>query len=232
MTADQIISLAVASTGAAATVVTAIATFYLFKVTRVLAVETKRMAEASAQPHVVATLAPNHWSLNHFDIHVDNTGNATAYDINVHFDPPLENGEIRSSKGIPLQRLSVLKPAQGLSSYLCEFALLKGRVYKVEVTWRKSAGAAEVQSNCYTLSMLDQTGVSRLGEEPTVQLAKSLKHIDENLSPLLRGSKRLKVDSFSSEDRRDEKDKARKAFEEFREGNPTQQDESESKKDD
>ncbi len=85
MNTDQVISLLVAGTGALATVLTAVATYFLFRVTRVLAVETKRMAEASAQPHVVATLVPNRWSLNYFDLNVDNTGNATAYDIAVHF---------------------------------------------------------------------------------------------------------------------------------------------------
>jgi hypothetical protein len=218
MTADQVISLVVAGTGALATVVTAVATFFLFRVTRVLAVETKRMAESSAQPHVVATLVPNRWSLTHFDLNVDNTGNATAYDITVHFDPPLTTGGTDSRDEIPFQRLSVLKPGQGLSSYLCEFALLKGKVYQVEIIWRKAATATEIESNSYTLSMNDQSGVSRLGNEPLIQLARSLKHIDESLSPVLRGTKKLKVDSFSGEDRREERDREKKMIEEMRAG--------------
>lgn len=219
MNTDQVISFVVAGTGALATVLTAVATYFLFRVTRVLAVETKRMAEASAQPHVVATLVPNRWSLTHFDLNVDNTGNATAYDIAIHFDPPLTNGKPRSSDAIPLQRLSVLKPGQGLSSYLCEFAHLRGNVYQVEITWRKAANASEIQSNIYTLSMNDHSGISRLGNDPLIQLASSLKHIDERLSPVLRGSVRLKVDSFSSDDRQGERDRDRRAIEEVRKKN-------------
>jgi hypothetical protein len=219
MNTDQVISFLVAGTGALATVLTAVATYFLFRVTRVLAVETKRMAEASAQPHVVATLVPNRWSLNYFDINVDNTGNATAYDIAVHFDPPLTNGKGRSGNAIPFQRLSVLKPGQGLSSYLCEFAHLKGNVYQVKITWRKAANASEIQSNIYTLSMNDHSGISRLGNDPLLQLASSLKHIDERLSPVLRGSVRLKVDSFSSDDRQGERDRDRRAVEEVRKKN-------------
>ena len=47
--------------GLLGTLVTAVATLFLWRVTKLLAVETKRMAEASAQPHVVATLDPNRW---------------------------------------------------------------------------------------------------------------------------------------------------------------------------
>ncbi|MEB1100772.1 hypothetical protein VDP44_16685 [Xanthomonas campestris pv. campestris] len=64
--------------------------------------------------------------------------------------------------------------------------------------------------------MNDQSGVSRLGNEPLFQLARSLKHIDESLSPVLRGSKKLKVDSFSGEDRREERDREKKMIEEMR----------------
>ncbi|WP_053059075.1 hypothetical protein [Croceicoccus naphthovorans] len=94
------------------TLATALATFALWRVTRVLAVETKRMADAAMQPQVVATIVPNPWSTIHLDITVENTGNATAFDIEVGFDPPLSNGEAREGKSLPLQRISVLKPGQ------------------------------------------------------------------------------------------------------------------------
>lgn len=113
------VTLAFGIGGLFGSVATAIATIFLWRVTKTLAVETTRMAEAAAQPHMVATLSPNRWSMNHFDLHVDNTGNATAYDIEVSFDPPLENGQARGAAvQVPLQSISVLKPGHGLSSYL------------------------------------------------------------------------------------------------------------------
>ncbi len=81
--------------GLLGTIATAVATFFLWRVTLVLARETARMAEASAQPHVVVTLRPNRWSPRHFDLLIDNTGNATAYDVKVSFNPSLQNGEAR-----------------------------------------------------------------------------------------------------------------------------------------
>lgn len=188
--------------GAIGTLVTAVATFFLWRVTRTLAHETTRMAEAAAQPHVVVTLTPNRWSMRHFDIHIDNTGNATAYDIAVAFDPPLENGEGKGIQiEIPFQRISVLKPGQGLYSYLSEFAQLDGKAYRVEISWKRDASRVQRQTNVYTLSVADHVGISRLGDEPLVEIAKHIKKIEENWSPVAKGSKRTKVDVFSGLDR-------------------------------
>jgi len=181
---------------------TAIATIFLWRVTKTLAIETTRMAEASAQPHIVATMSPNRWSMRHFDLHVDNTGNATAYDIKVSFDPPLQNGEARGVNiEIPLQNISVLKPGQGLSSYLSEYEPLKGKAFRVEISWRKNHGSSERQSNIYTLNMADNDGISRLGDEPLVQIANHVKKLEESLGAVAKGSKRVKLDVFSSSDR-------------------------------
>jgi len=58
----------VAIGGVLGTLVTAVATIFLWRVTSLLAVETQRMAKATSQPHVVATLDPNRWSMRHFDL--------------------------------------------------------------------------------------------------------------------------------------------------------------------
>ncbi|RYF52105.1 MAG: hypothetical protein EOO38_01355 [Cytophagaceae bacterium] len=79
MTVDQI-NMLQAAAAAIASITTAIAAGFFWYVTRTLAIETKRMAQATAQPHVVATLVPNRWAINHMDLHVDNPGNAARKD--------------------------------------------------------------------------------------------------------------------------------------------------------
>ena len=91
-----------------------------------LAIATNRLAEATAQPHVVATIETNQWAWSHVDLRVNNTGNATAYDISISFDPPLKIEEIRNSEDVPLRKISVLRPGHGLSSHLGEFSKLEG----------------------------------------------------------------------------------------------------------
>ena len=204
------VNTVIAVGGVLGTMVTAVATFFLWRVTKTLAHETTRMAEAAAQPHVVVTLTPNRWSMRHFDIHIDNTGNATAYDISIAFDPPLENGEARGDRvEIPFQKISVLKPGQGMVSYLSEFGKLKGKTYEVDISWKRDASSQQRQNNSYTLSMLDHEGVSRLGgDDPLVEIAKHIKKIEENWSPVAKGQKRTKVDVFSGFDRLHERREA------------------------
>ena len=188
--------------GLLGTLVTAVATLFLWRVTKLLAVETKRMAEASAQPHVVATLDPNRWSMRHFDLKVDNTGNATAYDIKVDFTPPLVNGEGRAGgMAVPFANISLLKPGQGMSSYLAEYPLVSKRVYSVCVSWRRSFADLRREENVYTINLADREGVSDLGGDPTVKIANDLAKMQEDLRSLARGGKRLKVDAYTAGDR-------------------------------
>ena len=188
--------------GLLGTLVTAVATLFLWRVTKLLAVETKRMAEASAQPHVVATLDPNRWSMRHFDLKVDNTGNATAYDIKVDFTPPLINGEGRAgAMAVPFENISLLKPGQGMGSYLAEYSIVSKRVYSVRVSWRRSSADSQREENVYTINMADRQGVSDLGGDPLVNIANDLAKIREDLRSLAQGSKRLKIDAYTAGDR-------------------------------
>ena len=185
--------------GLLGTLVTAVATLFLWRVTKLLAVETKRMAEASAQPHVVATLDPNRWSMRYFDLKVDNTGNATAYDIKVDFTPPLINGEGRAgAMAVPFENISLLKPGQGMSSYLAEYSIVSKRVYSVRVSWRRSPADSQREENAYTINMADRQGVSDLGGDPMVKIANDMAKIREDLRSLAQGSKRLKIDAYTA----------------------------------
>ncbi len=183
-------------------IVTAIATILLWRVTKVLAIETKRLADASAQPHVVATIEPNQWSMMHADISVTNTGNATAYDIEVEFDPPLENGAARSGKDIPLQRISVLKPGHSISSYLCEFQKIIDNKFEVSTRWSRTTATRDIEFNKYTLDLHHMNGISKLGaSNPTIQIAEQVKKIREDWQWVASGSRKVKADIYSTNDR-------------------------------
>lgn len=184
-------------------IATAVATTALWHVTRILARETKRMADAAAQPQIVATIVPNLWSTIHLDINVENTGNATAFDIEVAFDPPLTNGEARGGDiPIPFQRISLLKPGQSLTSYLSEVGDYLEQSFEVSVSWRLSPNASETQRLAYWINMSDYRGVSYLGErDPNVQIAEQLKKIRDDWRAVANGSRKLKSDIYSSRDR-------------------------------
>lgn len=201
--------------GMLATVVTALATFFLWRVTKLLANETTRMVEAADQPHVVATLTPNRWSLRHFDLTVENTGNATAYDIEIAFNPPLENGGARREDAkIPFEQVSVLKPGQELRSYLADINVLEGKSFEVTISWRHANKDKPRETNAYTLNTADYTGASELGQDPMIDLARSLEKVEKSLGSIVR-SKRLKIDVYTSGDRRQERQETLAALDQF-----------------
>lgn len=188
-------------------VVVAVATVLLWRVTKALAIETKRMADLSSQPHVIATIGPNRWSMIHADLEVENTGNAAAYDIHLTFDPPLQNGEARDHMDVPLQTISVLKPGQALSSYLAEYTLLIDNSYRVSVSWLRSPNAPETEreTNAYILNIAEMKNITKLGaSDPLVQIANQVKKVQEDLHRVVSGSRKPRIDVFTSTDRREE----------------------------
>ncbi|KRB13953.1 hypothetical protein ASD99_14885 [Mesorhizobium sp. Root695] len=187
---------------AIATVVIAVGTVSLWYVTWALARETRRMVDAGSRPHIVATLDPNQWSMMHFDLRVENTGNATAYDIKLSFDPPLVSSSPRDpAEPAPLGTVDVLKPGQGLTSYLAEAGVVLPNTYRVSITWKRDPQAAVRETNSYTLNMNTMEGISTLGTDPLIQISNDVKKFTENFAKLASGHPKLQVDVFTSADR-------------------------------
>lgn len=209
------------------TLATAIATFALWRVTGVLAVETRRMADASAQPQVVANIVPNLWTTIHLDINVENTGNATAFDIEISFDPPLENGEARTGDTpIPFQRISLLKPGQSMTSYLSDVGDYLDRSFEVRVSWKLKPDAHDRQYLSYWLNMSDYKGVSYLGSrDPNIQIAEQIKKLRDDWKNIASGFKKVRADVFTTEDRQREEEIFKERFERERAATPLSENE-------
>lgn len=192
------------------TVATAAATIALVVATIVLARHTRRMADSSSQPHIVATLEVNQWSVMHFDIRVTNAGTGVAYDIEVEFDPPLKQDE-RHRHGLPLRKISILRPGQSMAALIGEYPALKDTAYTVTTSWRRFPGA-EREKNRYAHSVADWDSVISLnGGSPHVHIAKSLQHLRDDWKSVASGARRVNVDIFSQAER----DRARAKLEEW-----------------
>lgn len=192
---------------ALAAIFTAIATFFLWRVTNLLAKETKRMVDAAEQPHVVVTLEPNMWAAFHFDICITNTGNSPAYNIHVDFDPPLINADHRerSNHNIPFSNISVLKNGQSLTSNICEYEKIKDIKYNIKISWSKRPNSRTRDENEYIYDMASFDGISYLGaRSPVTQIADQIKKIREDWRPISQGNKKIKSDIFSQNDRDEE----------------------------
>lgn len=214
MTLD-LASLNIPDTGA---VVTAFATVALFAVTWVLAKETRRLANLTSQPQVVASIHTNKWGGGFADLHVQNTGNATAFDIEITFDPPLAiEDPVVPGDPPPFQKVSLLKPGQALDSYLAPFPDIINETYTVTITWKRHPAHKARETLSYTIRVADVRGVSHLGSpDPVIQMAEDVRKLREDFHKLATGSHKPKVDVVTSADRRREREERQRQIEELR----------------
>ena len=202
-------------------VVTAIATILLWRVTRTLAHETKRMADALGRPQVVVTLEPNRWAMNHADFQIENTGTGTAYKIEIAFDPPLSSLST-SERIVPVSQFSVLKPGQSFRCYLSEFAPLLAVRFVVSVSWLRDPLGAEREKLTYDLNMTEVANVGQLGAaDPGIELAEQVKRIREDWRHVASGFHRLKTDVYTSGDRLHEQRQLKRRWRRERPDKPT-----------
>jgi hypothetical protein len=183
--------------------VIAIATVALFIATAVLALFTKRLSDATGKPQVVATIDVSRWSMLHVDLRVENTGNASAFDIHVSFEPPLpRHNYISDSSTPPLHRISLLRPSQHLISSLCKASNILDAPHTATVSWAQRPNGRKRETLIYTIDLGGIRHLTRLGaESPEVQIADQIKKLREDWQYVANGSRRLSVDSYSSADR-------------------------------
>lgn len=202
--------IAITITSVIAALVTAVSTFFLWRVTRMLAVETKKMAESASQPHIVITLEPTDVSVNHFNMVISNTGNATAYNIISDITPSIND------KPIPFQNVSVLKPGDSIKSFFTSFFEIKNKEFKITTTWLKKPESKDRISNSYIFDIGSYTNLSVLGDmNPLLTVSKEIKKISENINKIVKSNK-LQVNTYDKNDRIESDNNHRKMIEEYK----------------
>ena len=175
-------------------------TIVLAAVTALLAWYTKRLADVTIRPSVVATLEPSRWSHIHFDLHVENEGTAAAFDIRTTFTPPIDLHHVKEGDQAPLKELSILRAGQRMTSFVTSFEELEGKSFRVEVSWSRKPNGSKREAVAYNFDMRSFDGVSTLGKDPAVQVAEEIKKLRELVQRAVTGS-RISVNIYSSDDR-------------------------------
>lgn len=188
-----------------AAMVTAFGTIVLGAFTLVLARETKRLADVGEQPSIVVTFGPNRHSMSHLDMQVENTGTATAYDIQINITPELKFGRDHQDYKLPLHRISVLKSKQSLSSYFAGWSELEPKAFTVITSWLRSPAAKVREELTYDVDLGQFEGISQLGGDPVIDFADATKKIADEVGRISRGHNRLAVETFNAKDREEER---------------------------
>jgi len=185
--------------------VTALGTIVLACLTAVLAKHTKRANEISSSPIVVVTMTPNMWGVIHIDIEVQNVGEATAFDIEINYEPELIAWADTEDRAVPYTRVSVLKPGQVLRASLDRYERYAGQEYTAKVSWSRIPNGKKRETLEYTLTVKDIAEATYLGSrDATVQMAEQLKKMREDWKNIAAGSSKLNSNVFTQEDRDNE----------------------------
>lgn len=141
----------------AVALVTALATLALWRVTRVLAVETSALAKMTSRPFVVCALESSSASSTAMNLTLRNTGNATAFDIKLGVTPalPQPNGDKPSDDTLTTHNISLLPPEQALPIQPVLGRNVNETVFRVETSWAMMPGASERESLSYNIEAKD-----------------------------------------------------------------------------
>jgi hypothetical protein len=140
-----------------AAIVTAIATFALWRVTRVLAVETSALAKMTSRPFVVCGIESSLADPTALNLVIQNTGNATAFDIVANITPPLPqpNGQPSKDKTKTTLGVSYLPPGQVLPRKGVMSRDIPDVTFKVEISWALFPDSIEREIISYNIDAGD-----------------------------------------------------------------------------
>lgn len=186
--------------GFLASSVTALYTYFLWKSTKTLSVETKRMVDIGLEPSVICTFEPNRWSINYIDVYLENTGKASAYDVECSYDPPLTR---HSGDRLSLSKASLLKPGQKISCATGSYEELSKNQICVTVSWRreKLKPPREAISYSVDIGLFEGMRVPD-AEDPLVKISRAIDKIQNDFGHIASGFKKLQVETFNAADRK------------------------------
>lgn len=163
---------------------TAVATIALWRVTKVLAVETKTLAKMTAQPFVVCWLESSAGDALAMNLTLRNTGNATAFDVKMTMTPALS---LRSD-GTPAEgdtstvfNPSLIPPGQ-MSRIRGDLAQnIHDTIFNVVISWSDRPGSENREELEYSFEPKDgfRAGYNPKGVD---DIAKSLEGIRKGMA--------------------------------------------------
>lgn len=199
-------------------VVAAATVFYAF-LTKRLVLETERMRRAQTEPSVSVRVEPHDDFLNIAILIVENVGAGPAYDLRLSASPDFEikPGHKLSGMGLFKHGMRYLAPRQRVTLILSsmidqtkEIEKADGRFrFSVTATYRDVFGREHKET--YPLDFLHFLGLTRVGTPALRSIANDLEKIRTSVAHLESGWRRLKVETFTADDR-DKEDAEREAW--------------------
>lgn len=183
--------------------------------TALLVYETRQMRRAQTDPKLVAYVKPREEFVNFAHLYIKNVGAGPAFNVsfNLSAEETDEGGnmlinDFKESKFLETG-VDYIGPDQKLHSRYTRFTenfdkKIKARI-TVKVNYKNSANSN--MSDTYVIDMSQFEGSGNLGTPHLYSIAQSLKKLQEDVNRISTGFKRVKVDTYTQEDReREEKE--------------------------
>lgn len=201
------LSLVFAAIVAASTVVYAILTSKLVS-------ETRRMRKMQTEPNISVRVESNERAIKFVDIVVENIGAGPAFDVKFRLkdDLKLFANDKFSEIGFIKNGLKYLAPKQKLRYFLLDLprVLNDDSIRPLEINVEFKDYLNENYKSKFEINFDEFRNLSQMGSPPLLEISRSIKKISEDLSYLVSGSRKLKIDSYDKKDREEEE----KAWEE------------------
>ncbi len=136
--------------------VTALATIALWRVTKVLAIETRTLAAMTARPFIVCSLESSGASAIALNLTLRNTGNATAFDVKLELSPALTKPDGTTNDDPQTTwDISLLPPGQALSAQGVMGPDVHDKTYSATISWAAMPGASVRETLSYSFAAKD-----------------------------------------------------------------------------
>lgn len=193
--------------------VVTVATVIYAWLTAKLVQETRQMREVQTEPRIQITYRVRDEWINLLDIAVRNIGLGPAYEVK--FEIRAETASSGSTELVSAlmklasfnSGLAYLGPAQEFFSFWTSLAdgdntKVESRIV-IECTYRSVTGV-KYKHDC-VVDLAELKGSSRIGEPPLHKIAKHIEKLEKDVHQLMTGHGRLKVDTYTTADRADER---------------------------
>jgi len=200
--------------------VVALSTVVYAVLTALLVTETRQMRRAQTEPKIVAFVEPREEFVNFAHLYIKNVGAGPAFDVSFELKAkPEDDGGKLLIKDFSVSRFletgidyigSNQRIQSGYTAFTEEFDKKIKAIFTVTIKYKSSTNLQYCDS--YTIDMSQFEGAGGLGTPYMYSIAQSMKKLQEDVHKISTGFSKLKVQSYTHEDREREK----KEWEEYR----------------
>ena len=180
-----------------ASIVVAIFTWQLARLTRILSSETRLARERQERADVESAILINEKDVNLIELVVRNVGASTARNFHIRtFENTANDGKERHR---PINmKLANFFSGTEIRFFVGQYDELLGSPLRGSISYEDSRGRHD---NPFKHNFDDWKNIIRIDKPPAFEISDTLKKLEKSVTRLARGSSRLKVDAFDQDDR-------------------------------